>query len=361
VTGPERPRRRRARWFVAVAVAVVVLGTTSVVVLTRVAEGTSAPAAAPSQVETAEVTKTDLSDAEEADGTLGYGAETSVTGRKPGTLTSLPAAGSTISQGKTVYSVDAKPVPLFYGTLPFYRDLADGVDKGPDVKELEQNLQALGFGGFGAPDTKFTSATAAAVKKWQKSLGVEQTGTFAPGDVVLSAGEIRVSSVTGQLGGPGDGEVLKTTGTGRSVTVKLDAAKQALAQVGAKVGLTVNGTETTGTITEVGNTAEQGKDASGQPNGTLTITVTVNLDDPKAAGSLESSPVTVRFTKDVHKGVLAVPVGALLALAEGGYAVEVDDHGKRHLVAVKTGMFSGSKVEVSGAGLAPGVRVVTTS
>jgi hypothetical protein len=71
--------------------------------------------------------------------------------------------------------------------------------------------------------------------------------------------------------------------------------------------------------------------------------------------------VTVHFVKDVHKDVLVVPVGALLALAEGGYGVEIEQHGQRHLVAVKTRLFSNGQDEVSGPGLAAGARVVTTS
>lgn len=357
-----RPRRRgRTRWFVAAAVLVVVLGTGSVVVLTRVSSATPVQEAAPPPVETAEVAKTDLSEEEEADGTLGYGDESAVQGRRPGTVTSLPEAGATLTRCKPVYGVDAKPVPLFYGTLPFYRDLATGVDDGADVKQLEENLKACGFGGFGTPDKKFTAATAAALKKWQKSLGLEQTGSFGQGDVVLAAGELRVSAVTAKLGSPAQGEIVKTTGTVRSVQVKLDAAKQDLAQSGAKASVTINGKTTPGTITDVGRSAVEGKDAAGQNDGKPKITVTVRLDDPAAAGSLDSAPATVRFTKDVHRGVLAVPVGALLALAEGGYAVEVDENGKRRLIAVHTGLFSGGKVEVTGDGLAAGMRVVTTS
>jgi peptidoglycan hydrolase-like protein with peptidoglycan-binding domain len=357
-----KPRRRaRTRWFVVVAVLVVVLGTGSVVILTRVSSATPVKEAAPPSVETAEVVKTDLSEEEEADGTLGYGDESTVAGRKPGTITSLPDAGATITRCKPVYGVDAKPVPLFYGTLPFYRDLATGADDGADVKQLEENLKACGFGGFGTPDKKFTSATAAAVKKWQKSLGLEQTGAFGQGDVVLAAGEVRVSALSAKPGSPAQGEVLKTTGTVRSVQVKLDAAKQDLAQQGAKASVTINGKTTAGTITDVGRSAVEGKDGAGQDDGKPKITVSVRLDDPALAGSLDSAPATVRFTKDVHSGVLAVPVGALLALAEGGYAVEVDENGQRRLVAVRTGLFSGGKVEVTGTGLTAGMRVVTTS
>ncbi|ANN14936.1 peptidoglycan-binding protein [Amycolatopsis orientalis] len=361
--GPGGLRRsRRARWYVVAAVLVVVVGTTSVVVMTRVTSEAGQVGQAPPPVETAKVEKTDLQEEEEASGTLGYGAENSLAARKQGTITSLPAAGTVLSRGKAVYGVDAKPVPLFYGTLPFFRDLADGATDGPDVKQLEENLKALGFSGFGTPDKKFTSATAAALKKWQKSLGAEQTGTFGQGDVVLAPGEIRVSQLAAQLGGPSGGELLKYTGTGRVVEVKLDAAKQAIAKEGDKVGIDITGGKAaTGTITEVGKVAENGKDSAGQDNGKPTIKVKITLDDPGAAGSLDSTPVSVRFTKEVHSGVLAVPVGALLALAEGGYAVEVDEGGKRRLVAVKTGLFSGGRVEVTGTGLSAGMRVVTTS
>ncbi|MGW3963064.1 peptidoglycan-binding protein [Amycolatopsis sp. NPDC005003] len=357
-----KPRRRgRTRWFIAGAVLVVVLGTSSVVILTRVSSATPVKEAAPPAVETAEVAKTDLSEEEEADGTLGYGDESVVTGRKPGTVTSLPDAGATLTRCKPVYGVDAKPVPLFYGPLPFYRDLAEGAADGADVKQLEENLKACGFGGFGTPDKKFTAATAAALKKWQKSLGLEQTGAFGQGDVVLAPGEVRVSALAAKPGAPAQGEILKTTGTVRLVQVKLAAAKQGLAQQGAKASVTVNGKTTQGTITDVGRTAVEGKNQAGEDDGKPKITVVVRLDDPAVAGTLDSSPATVRFTKDVHQGVLAVPVGALLALAEGGYAVEVDENGQRRLIAVQTGLFSGGKVEVSGTGLAAGMRVVTTS
>jgi multidrug efflux system membrane fusion protein len=55
--------------------------------------------------------------------------------------------------------------------------------------------------------------------------------------------------------------------------------------------------------------------------------------------------------------VLAVPVGALLALAEGGYGLEVVRGGTSAVVAVDTGMFADGKVEVSGGGIAEGTVV----
>jgi len=59
--------------------------------------------------------------------------------------------------------------------------------------------------------------------------------------------------------------------------------------------------------------------------------------------------------------VLAVPISALVALAGGGYAVEVVHGTARQLVAVQTGLFSPTLVQVSGAGLAAGMRVEVPS
>ncbi|MDQ3788567.1 MAG: peptidoglycan-binding protein, partial [Actinomycetota bacterium] len=91
------------------------------------------------------------------------------------------------------------------------------------------------------------------------------------------------------------------------------------------------------------------------------IKVTIRLDDQAAAGQLDSAPANVRFTTGTRKGVLAVPVGALLALREGGYAVEVVEGDRRRLVSVQTGLFAKGLVEVTGTGLTEGTKVVTTS
>jgi peptidoglycan hydrolase-like protein with peptidoglycan-binding domain len=355
---PHRRRGNRTRWIIVAAVVVVVLGTAAAVGATQVTEAQNPPQP-PSPAATANITKTDLSDQETADGTVGFGTETELNGRKPGTITVLPKIGAVIKRGEQVYGVDANPVVLFIGILPFYRDLAAGVTDGPDVKELEENLKALGFSDFGTPDNKFTSATAAALKKWQKSLGLPQTGTFAPGDVVLASDSIRISTLTGQLGGLAQGPIAKVTGTNRVVEVKLDVSKQNLAKVGDKVTVDVNGGSTAGKVIDVGS-ATVGKDPQGNP-GKSTVTVTIALDNPDAAGSVANAPATVHFVKEVHAGVLVVPVGALLALREGGYAVQIVENGQKRLVAVKTGLFANGQVEISGDGLKAGMKVVTTS
>ena len=85
--------------------------------------------------------------------------------------------------------------------------------------------------------------------------------------------------------------------------------------------------------------------------------MTVKLDKPAGAGSWDQAPVEVSFESSRRTGVLTVPVTALLALAEGGYGVEVVEGSRTRIVAVKTGMFANGRVEISGAGLKEGLRV----
>jgi hypothetical protein len=70
--------------------------------------------------------------------------------------------------------------------------------------------------------------------------------------------------------------------------------------------------------------------------------------------------VLVAITTDTVKHALVVPIGALLALAGGGYAVEVSSGGSRHLVSVRLGVFDDAEglVQVTGSGLREGQRVV---
>ena len=52
-----------------------------------------------------------------------------------------------------------------------------------------------------------------------------------------------------------------------------------------------------------------------------------------------------------------VPVGALLALAEGGYGLQVVGGGTPGVIAVTTGLFADGRVEVSGPDLREGMTV----
>jgi hypothetical protein len=311
---------------------------------------------------TAAVTRRDLRATEAVDGTLGYGETRLLANQRQGTVTALPEEGSVVTRGRSLYRVDGKPVPLLYGRLPAWRALSVGVDDGPDVRQLEQNLVALGYDPDRAVtvDNHFTWATRAAVRRWQEALGLEETGSVQPGDAVWQPGPVRVASrkaAVGDSARPGS-PVLEVTDTTRQVTIDLDASRQPYVHAGDRVDLELpGGRTTTGRVASVGKVATvPAGDGSGE--GDPTVELVVSLDHPKATGRLDQAPVDASITTEVRKGVLAVPVSALLALAEGGYAVEVERDGHRQLVGVETGLFADGQVEVEGQGLRAGDRVV---
>jgi peptidoglycan hydrolase-like protein with peptidoglycan-binding domain len=356
-------RRRRLRW-VAGVLAVAVLGGAGWWAgghpgLDRGTKATTPAAAAA----TATVARQDLNGQTKVSGTLGYAGSSTVQSPLQGRITWLPTAGTVIRRGGTLLAVDNTPVQLFYGTKPAWRDLQVGVDDGPDVKQLEQNLAALGYDPDHqiTVDDHYTWATKAAVKRWQKARGLDQTGVFTTTmPAVFLPWAVRVNTLSGSVGAqaaPGQ-PAYTATSNRHQVTVNLDVSQQSYVRTGDRVDVVLpDGRHAKGRISQVGRVAET--QGSGQDQ-TTTIPVTVALDDPTAGGRLDQAPVDVYVTTESRKGVLAVPVGALLALAEGGYAVEaVDAAGQHHLVAVQLGVFSGGMVEVSGAGLRAGMKVVT--
>ena len=370
---PSSPHRTSQTPRVAIGVAALAgLAACSVALLTLT--GGAKPSAARSPgVHTAPVARRDLVVRESEDGTLGYASSRAVFNRLPGTITWLPAAGRVIRRGQALFAVDDRPVLLLYGAEPSYRRLAPGVTAGEDVRQLEENLTALGYDPSGemAVDTHYTAATAVVVKRWQRALGLPATGAVELGRIVFLPGARRVGQVkavlgsAGQSGAGGGGgavtEVMDTTSTRRVVAVKLDATKQAVAQLGAHVTVTLpDGAVTGGRIADVGRVAVKsssgGAGDSGQ--GTTTIAVTVVLTGHRHVTSLDQAPVTVGFAKERRRRALTVPVTALLATAGGRYAVEVVEGARRRRVPVTPGAFADGYVEVDGPGLAAGEQVV---
>jgi multidrug efflux system membrane fusion protein len=307
-------------------------------------------------VNTAKVTQQSLKDTETEDGELGFGTTSTAVSRSAGTITSLPNSGQELHRGNTVYSVDNKPTTLLYGALPSYRRLANG-SEGADVRQLEQNLHALGYTGF-TVDDDYTSSTAEAVEEWQEDLGLDETGVVELGAVLYAPARIRIHSVQAQDGAPlGPNQpVLTYTGTTKAVTVQLDAADQRLAKVKAKVTCTLpDGKTVSGVIEKVSTVIIPATDPAKDPE--TKIEIVVAIDNQKAVAAWALAAVDVTLTASERKNVLTVPVAALVALREGGFGVEVTDGTSSHYVPVKTGLFANGQVEISGAGIKAGTTV----
>jgi hypothetical protein len=304
----------------------------------------------------------------------------------PGTTyTFLPKVGDIIEEDQAVYSVSNVPVPLLYGSIAAYRAFYAGMADGADVGELTHDLIALGYGAGLAQSDHYSAATAAAVERWQTALGMPATGEILLGQAVFEPGPIRVTTVTPTVGaspagggsGGSAGTVLTATSTTPIVTVALDVTQEYLVKPGDGVTVVLpDGTSTAGghveTVGDVATCPGGGASGSGSGgsadqspcsssgsnnNSTPTVTVTITLDSNPPGSRLDQAPVNVNITSQRADNVLAVPVNALLALAGGGFGVDVVTGNSTQLVGVTTGLYSSTLVQISGPGISAGTRV----
>ena len=347
--------RRRTLAAAAGAVAVLVAG---LAVTGLPGGGAKADDSGGPRLGSAEVTRRTLVEQQDLDGTLGHGDAVPLVNRTNGTLTWMATPGSTVDRGQPLYEVDGRKIRLLFGDRPAWRTLGPDT-KGVDVKQLKQNLVALGYGTAAVLGTgeAWTAATTDAVRRWQKDAGLDQDGVVDLGEIVFQPGAVIISSQSGHIGEdarPG-GSVLTATPAAAVVTVGLDASKRDLIAAGDTVDIELpGGKRIPGTVASVGTSASDGGSGGGGGGGNAKVQVTITPGGP--AEGLDGSPVDVYFTRRKAENVLAVPVGALLALAEGGYGVELAD--THRLVAVETGLFADGMVEVRGNGLQPGTKVV---
>ncbi|WP_198041381.1 peptidoglycan-binding domain-containing protein [Micromonospora chokoriensis] len=368
---PGRRTTRRTAIVVAAVTLVVAVGAGVGALALRRHPGEDV-ASAPPQVTTTTVTRADLSDTRSLNGTLGFGPEGLVKGAGEGVVTRLPKVGDTVTRGKPLYWVNDRPVPVLFGGVPLFRTLDKPGLVGSDVRILWDNLKALGYRtgvqpSRGTDGTKIatgqallTASLVAAIKKWQQDLGLDPTGTIGVGQVAVLTGPVRVSAVKALPGDPVAGELLAVTEKAKLVTVQVGATEVGTITVGAAVVVALpDGTEIPAKVASISQTVRGGGSDGGTGQGTPpTVEVLVGPTRAADVAKLDAATVQVRFTTTIHKNVLAVPVGALVALREGGHALQLPDGA---LVAVETGMFARGLVEISGPGVTEGLDVVTAS
>jgi len=363
VASPGGHRRGRRRRWVAVAVVLVVIAAAvaAVAVSGLFKPASSGNGASQYRTSTAVVVRRSLQSQTDLSATLGDSGSYTVTNQGTGTITWLPAIGKVVRRGQVLYQLDGAPVVLLYGNVPAYQTLSEGMT-GPDVRELNQNLIALGYATHAelAPLREFSASTAYALEQYQTHLGITSpAGSLTLGQAVFLPTEAKITAwetgvVAGAAATPAEALMTATSDT-PVATIDLDTSQEGEIKLGDHVGITLpDGTSTPGVVTSVGEVA------STNASGTTYVTVLVSLEHPKAAGGLSQAPVTVTVTTGRVNNVLVVPVDALEAHAGGGYDVEVIGPHGHYLVPVSVGIFDDAAglVQVSGAGLAPGQRVV---
>ena len=316
--------------------------------------GQAAPAApAPPSLATAAVVRTNLVTSTLTGGTLGYSATRPVVNLVSGIYTWLPRPGATIRPGGVLYRVDNAPVALMAGGTPAWRPFVSGMTDRADVRQLQANLIAehFAYGLLTAPTGHYDLlATDYAVQRWQLARGLAVTGWIPLGQVIFLPAPILVggmNTAVGEAASGGQQPYQVTTGQ-RTVIVPLNPnLPRRPASARACSIILPSQASTPGRVTSVG--------AVSATSGQLVVTPV----QPQATGTGENVQVQVPLAVESAHDVLAVPVSALLALAGGGYGLEVvGPAGAHHLLGVTTGLFASGQVQVSGPGITAGMRVV---
>ena len=315
------------------------------------------------------ITKGDLQGQTSVTGTLRYSDSRKFKSGFEGVLIQVPASGTVLTQGDVLYRTGTEIAYLMHGSLPAWRTFEAGMDNGEDIRQLETLLRDMGYFDY-EPDNHFSWATTSAIMKWQKAVGLPQTGTIPLGLMVFTPGDLRVGTVTARVGDriAADTELFDVTSTTQVVDANIKLSDQKLAVAGTAVTIKLpDAKKTAGKITSVGTPTEKSSGSgSGSGSGAgsgeskeRVIPITVTLTDASATTNFQEVSVTVDLPSEKRTGVLSVPVGALLALSADQYGVEiVEAGGTTRKVPVTIGLFAGGRVEISGQDISEGQRVV---
>lgn len=235
------------------------------------------------------------------------------------------------------------------------RDLARaqaGEEGAPGVAEADEALRTAQaqLSDLDAPVD--TTAEVAAVTAAQTALDVadraatrlEFNGIRAAEVVMVPTDAVRVDSVVAVVGQSGGDAVLRWTGVSVRAYATLTAgqARQIATGTAARVTLP-DGTEVEGTVAAVEPAGQDGEGQATDPR------LVVDLADQEALATAGLASVRIGLPSETVDDALVVPVTALLALAEGGYALEVvdpDDAGRTTLVPVEVGLITEARAQV---------------
>lgn len=312
---------------------------------------------------TATVVRGDLGTEREFRATISFGDPWMVNTAAAGTVTMSRPAGTVVGFGDQLLKVDDKPVFLAAGTVPLYRELhlvdtrgrdANGdrltLMEGFDVAQLQAFLLASGHLGDVelAADATFGRQTEKAVEAWQRAVGHAATGRVDSSQVVFSPEPLRVTTDL-RVGDPF--QTLEVSRATSAVLVDTSNRDRGPLAPGTEVTIDI---PDSGSMTGVSRSQEQATGADGSRIWRTTI-------DPADQLPGDADLATVRVLDVVAEDALLVPASALLALAEGGFAVEVPTSDGTRLVAVELGEVLDGRAEISGNDIAEGTQVVIPS
>ncbi|WP_110204978.1 peptidoglycan-binding protein [Nocardioides daejeonensis] len=263
--------------------------------------------------------------------------------------------GDTVHAGEVFLEVAGRPVITLPGALPSYRDLGPG-DVGPDVRQLERALDALGLDP-GEVDDEFTAATGTAVERLYERLGYPappKRGALPMSEVAyVPTLPRRVDRMPARLGQPLPEAPLLLSGSHLVVTVGLTTADLKVLKAGMRAEIDVpGGARIRGRLGAVTSTDTGGR-------------TTVRLARLSEARQRRLRGANVKVTVPLRKTrgrVLVVPLAALSTDASGTVRViRLGAGGATEAIRVATGLSAQGYAEIQAEGLAEGDRVVVGS
>jgi hypothetical protein len=234
--------------------------------------------------------------------------------------------GSTVGQGNVVLEVAGQPFFVLQGTVPAYRNLEPG-ETGPDVVQLQDDMESLGYSIGADASGVFARGTSAAVAAFYKSIGYTPqevtVGPKADRGPVVPLGEYtfvprlpaRIVSLSATVGQSVSASALTLAIGNPAITGQINPSDASVVRPGMKVTITEpgGGAMIRGRITSVSH----GIASKASVSGGLYVRVGIRPDRPLPM-SLVGQDLSLAITAARSNGaVLAVPEAAIFASANG--------------------------------------------
>jgi peptidoglycan hydrolase-like protein with peptidoglycan-binding domain len=242
------------------------------------------------------------------------------------------------------------------GTYPAYRNLSPG-ESGPDVAQLQANLQALGYSTGTDTSGSFGAGTSAAVAAFYKNIGYSPppaSGGPKSHGVMVPTSEFffvpsfpaSVAALGAHVGGSASGSLV-TLSMGRpAIKAQLNPADSGLVHPGMHVVITdpVDGKTRKGRVVSVSQSAK----TKGSISGGIYLPMKIHPSKPLPAAMIGQN-LSLSITGAHSNGaVLTVPEAAVFASADGGtYVSKVTGANSQEKVAVHVGLTGAGLVQVT--------------
>lgn len=266
--------------------------------------------------------------------------------QQAGVVTTVAVApGDEVAAGSVLYSVNERPVVVAQGAIPAYRSIGEG-SKGADVAQIQSMLQSLGHYA-GRVDGDAGEATVRAIRSWQFSVGMPDTGVVNLGDVIFAPtlpARVSLDTTVVARGATviGGEPVLNALDASPRFTLAVTESQAAMIPAGTPVEITAPGGAVWSAVA-----ADQQRDEESQS----VVIGLVGIDESIICGNdcaqvpvIGDAPLPAQIETVPSVSGLVVPTAALVTGASGQVAV-ISEDGERLPVSVTASARGMSLVE----------------